>query len=114
VSEKGDPAKVEALIDEELKKVIESGITDAELQKAKNIFLSDFWRNMQTINGKAYALGNYEVFHGDYRKLFEAPAIYDAVTKEQLQQVAKKVFRPTNRTIGVLKPVPPATPAKKG
>jgi zinc protease len=114
VSEKADPAKVEALIDEELKKVIESGITDAELQKAKNIFLSDFWRNMQTINGKAYALGNYEVFHGDYRKLFEAPAIYDAVTKEQLQQVAKKVFRPTNRTIGVLKPVPPATPAKNG
>jgi len=114
VSEKADPAKVEALIDEELKKVIESGITDAELQKAKNIFLSGFWRNMQTINGKAYALGNYEVFHGDYRKLFEAPAIYDAVTKEQLQQVAKKVFRPTNRTIGVLKPVPPATPAKKG
>jgi zinc protease len=105
LSEATDPATAERIIDEELQKVVKNGITDAELQKAKNIFLSDFWRNMKTINGKAYALGEYEVFHGDYRKLFEAPAIYDAVTKDQLQQVAAKVLRRTNRTVGVLKPI---------
>jgi len=109
LSEATDPATAEKTIDEELQKVVKDGVTDDELRKAKNIYLSGFWRNMKTINGKAYALGEYEVFHGDYRKLFEAPAIYDAVTREQVQQVAAKVLRRTNRTVGVLKPTVSAT-----
>ena len=47
------------------------GVSEEELAKARNIVLADFWRGLATINGKAAALGNYEVFHGDYEKLFE-------------------------------------------
>lgn len=99
-----DPARVEEIIDEELANVIAKGVTDAELKKAKNIFAANFWRGMRTISGKAQVLGSYEVFHGDYRKLFDAPARHEAVTKEEIQRVAAKVFRPTNRTVGVLVP----------
>lgn len=100
----GDLAKAERLIDEELQKVIASGVTDSELRKAKNISLADFWRNLSTISGTAQAVGTYEVFHGDYRKLFDAPARYEAVTAAQIQKLAGKIFRATNRTVGTLTP----------
>ncbi|MGZ3461031.1 MAG: M16 family metallopeptidase [Archangium sp.] len=100
----GDLGKAEALLDEELGKVVVAGVTDAELSKAKNILVADFWRNLETNSGRAQALGTYEVFHGDWRKLFSAPERYEAVTREQVQKVAAKVFSRNNRTVGVLVP----------
>jgi len=112
----GDLAKVEALLDDELRKLARDGVTAAELQKARNLKASAFWRGMATINGKARALGTYEVFNGDYRKLFDAPAAYDAVTAADIQSLAKKILRVQNRTTGLLKPVAaaPATANKEG
>ena len=81
----GDLSRVEALIDAALADVIENGVTDAEVRKAKNLWTARFWRTIATINGKAEALGEYEVFHGDYRKLFEAPDRFGAVTAGDIQ-----------------------------
>jgi len=99
-----DPAKVEAAIDAELARIIEQGVTPAELEKARNNKLAGFWRSQSTISGKAQALGTYEVFHGDYRKLFDAPGAYDAIDADTLRRVATEVFRSDNRTVGVLLP----------
>ncbi len=101
----GDAAKVEAMISEELKLVVREGISVAELAKARNQNLALFWRNLATISGKAQALGTFEAFHGDYRKLFEVPAMYDAVDLQQIKPLAQRVFRDANRTVGVLRPV---------
>ena len=106
----GDTAKVETLLDDELAKIARDGVTAAELDKARNLKLSAFWRGMATINGKARALGTYEVFNGDYRKAFDAPNAYAAVTAADVQALAKKILRVQNRTTGLLKPVP-APPA---
>ena len=115
----GDASKVEAMLDDELGKLARDGVTTAELEKARNLQMSEFWRGMATINGKASALGTYEVFEGDYRKLFDAPAAYQAVTAAQVQALAKQILRVQNRTTGLLKPVtaaPSAAPvvAKEG
>jgi zinc protease len=107
----GDMAKVEALLDDELGKVARDGVTEAELEKARNLKASAFWRGMATINGKARALGTYEVLNGDYRKLFDAPAAYDAVTAADVQALAKRILRVQNRTTGLLKPVATAPTA---
>jgi len=101
----GDAAKVEAMITEELKLVVRDGISAAELAKARNQNLALFWRSIATISGKAQALGTFEVFHGDYRKLFEVPAMYDAVDLQKFKPLAQRVFRDANRTVGVLHPV---------
>jgi zinc protease len=98
----GDPAKVERRVLDELQRVGTEGVSDAELAKARNIMLADFWRGLATIDGKAAALGRYEVFHGDYEKLFDLPDDLDAVTAERLREVAKAVFRTNNMTVGVL------------
>ena len=98
----GDPRVVEQRVLEELARVAADGVTAAELAKARNIMLADFWRGLATIDGKAEALGQYEVFHGDYERLFDLPAAMKAITAADLQRVAAKVFRANNMTVGVL------------
>jgi zinc protease len=104
-------AKTEALIDEEIARLAKDGPSATELAKARNQALAGFWRGLQTINGKAQALGTYEVFHGDYRKLFDAPAVYESITAEDVKQAAAQVLRKENRTVGVLESPPPGTAA---
>ena len=97
-----DIAAVEARLLEELERVAVEGVTGAELEKARKIILADYWRNLSTINGKAAALGNYEVFTGSYENLFSLPEDVSAVTVVDLKAVASSVFRRANMTIGVL------------
>lgn len=99
-----DPAKCEKAIYEELDKAKSAPISDEELQKAKNIRLVEFYQQVRTINGRANTIGTYEVFHGDYRKLFDAAKNYAAVTKEDVQRVAKTYFGANNRTVATLIP----------
>ena len=101
-----DPAEAEARFLEALEAVVSEGVTEAELDKARNIALADFWRAMATIDGKASALGDFEVFHGSYEKLFERSDAVDAMTVEDLQAAAADVFRLSNATIGVLQSAP--------
>jgi zinc protease len=99
-----DPAVCEKALYEELERAKSTGITDLELEKAKNIRLVEFYNQMRTINGRANTIGTYEVFFGDYNKLFDAAKNYAAVTKEDVQRVAKKYFGPNNRTVATLIP----------
>jgi len=99
----GDPGKAEQRVLEELQRIATDGVGDAELRKAQNIMLADFWRGLATINGKAAALGQYDVFHGSYEKLFDLPDELGAVTVESLRDVAAELFRTNNMTVGVLR-----------
>ena len=86
----------------EISDIVESGVTERELQKVKNQKLMEFYQGMETINGKASMLGNYDLFFGDYRKLFTAADLYNNVTTDDIQRVAKAYFKPENRTVGIL------------
>ena len=101
-----DPAAVEKAVYEELDKVSAQGVTDQELEKAKNILLARFYRQMKTISGKCNTIGSYEVFFGDYHKLFDAAQQYNKVTKEDVQRMAKLYFAAKNRTVATLAPEP--------
>lgn len=103
-----DPAKVEAALYEELAKVASGGITDAELAKARNQRLAGFYRSLKTIAGKANLLGQYEIYHGDHRKLFTAVDELKKVSAAGIQRAAKTYFAETNRTVGTLIPAAPS------
>jgi zinc protease len=94
----------EQALDTQLQRLTDSGVTDTELRRAKNIAATDFWRGIATIDGKARLLGEYAVMHGDYRQLFSAPEAYDRVTREDVLAVARAVFCASRRTVGVLQP----------
>ncbi len=102
-----DPAAAEAAFFEELERIVTDGVTEAELAKARNNMQADFWRELATIDGKAEALGRFEVFHGGFESLFELPGQVDAVTPDSIRSVARAVFSRQNATIGLLK-APPA------
>tara|TARA_B110000438_G_scaffold269280_1_gene285539 strand:+ start:230 stop:1903 length:1674 start_codon:yes stop_codon:yes gene_type:complete len=98
-----DIAATEDRLLEELLRIADTGITEAELNKARNIMIADFWRRISTINGKASALGNAEVFHGDYQHAFSLPNDLSAVSAKQIQAVAAAVFDRNKMTVGVLR-----------
>jgi zinc protease len=99
-----DPATCEKEIYEELDKAKNGAISSEELEKAKNIRLVEFYHQVRTISGRANTIGTYEVFFGDYSKLFDAAKNYGAVTKEDVQRVAKQYFGANNRTVATLVP----------
>ena len=94
---------VEKAIYEEIEKIKKEGITEKELQKVKNQKLIEFYGQVETINGKSNNIGTYEVFFGDYKKMFDAPAQFNKVTAEDIKRVANKYLLKSNRTVGVLK-----------
>jgi Predicted Zn-dependent peptidases len=59
---------------------------------------------MKTISGKANLLGTYEIFEGDYRRLFTAQKELEAVTAAQVLRVARQYLSPLNRTVATLVP----------
>jgi zinc protease len=110
--EGGDPAKVLEVLDGALAQAVAQGVTEAELVRAKNLYASAFWKSLATIDGKASLLGHFEVYEGDYQKLFNSPALYEKVTREEVQKAAALIFQERQRTVGVLQS-PPAVPEAK-
>jgi len=98
------PEAVEKAVYEELDRIKETGVSNDEMQKAKNILLASFYRQMKTINGKANTIGSYEVFFGDYHKLFNAAEEFNKVTPDAVRAVARKYFSDKNRTVATLVP----------
>jgi len=107
--EGADPAAVQKVLDDAIAQVVVQGVTEAELVRAKNLYASTFWKRLATIDGKAALLGEFETYSGDYRKLFESPATYEKVTREEIQKAAALVFQNRHRTIGILQSPPAAS-----
>ena len=108
LAEGASTAELEHALNTEIARLLESGVTQTELARAKNQVAASFWRGVSTLDGRAQLLGEYAVLHGDYRKLFSAPAAYERVTAAQVLAVARDVFKAQQRTVGVLLPRPAA------
>lgn len=112
----GDPRKLEKAVYEELASVAKEGVTDLELQKAKNTLRAHFLQEIGTNNGRAHNIGNYEVLLGDWRENLRTLERYAAVTNADVKRVAAKYFGDINRSVVTLVPAapePPPAPAKK-
>ncbi len=94
--------KLEEEILNQIKLIQENGVTDTELQKVKNQALVNFYKELETINGKSNTLGTYELYFGDFKMMFDAPKMYNKVTTEDIKRVAQKYLVKTNRTVGHL------------
>jgi zinc protease len=99
-----DPEEARAALDEQLAAVAADGITEAELERARNLAMVGLWRKLATIDGKAQLLGEYEVFHGDWARLFDAPARLAAVSTQEIRAIAREILDERRRTLGVLEP----------
>jgi predicted Zn-dependent peptidase len=99
-----ETVEAEEMIYAELLDIIENGVLDEELARAKNGLEADFVRSMQTVNGRASKIGRYEILFGDYTEIMNVPGRYRAVTGEQVREAADKYFSDRNRTVITLVP----------
>jgi zinc protease len=99
-----EAGRMEALVDEEIARVVAEGITDAELQRAKNQMRAGFIRSLQTAMGKAEALQQYALFYGDPGRIRTAMDPYMAVTTADVLRVARQYLRPDNRAVTITLP----------
>ena len=102
-----DPAMTEKALFDELARLQTEPVPAEELQKAKNQILANHYRQLKTIEGRANLLGSYEIYNGDYNKLFTAGKETEAVTAADVQRVARQYFTSKNRTVATLIPEKP-------
>lgn len=93
---------LEQAIIEEVNKVMQTGVTEKELNKIKNIAQVDFHRTLATINGKSNTLGTYALYFGDHGKMFTAIDDMNKVTLDDIKRVTNKYLIKANRTVGIL------------
>ena len=97
-------AECEAAVYAILDDVAKNGVTPAELEKAQNQVAANFYRSMQTVNGKARKIGTYEIYFGDFNEILKVRDRYRAVTADDVKRVAGQYFAPKNRSVVTLVP----------
>ncbi len=93
------PEDAEAALRAEIKKLQDTPVSAAELEKAKNQIITSQLRQRETNNGKANALGQAAVLLGDPNRVNTALEKLQAVTAADLQRVANKYFTDKNRYV---------------
>ena len=91
--------EIEKVIDEEVEKVKSEYITDDEFTKIRSQVETNFIEKNSTVQGKAMQLGNYYVFFRDANLINSEIDKYMAVTKSDIQRVAKEYLVKENRTV---------------
>jgi predicted Zn-dependent peptidase len=88
-----DPAKVEAIANEELQRLLKDGPTADELERAKTSFRAGFVRGIERIGGfggKADALASCTIYTGNPGCFRDTLANIEGATPAQVREVANK------------------------
>ena len=119
------PEDVQAIVEAEIERIKTEGVTAAELIKVKNQYRLDRFESgsegeyssLQTALGRALALGEFALFDGDPSLINAEIDRYLAVTAEQVREVARKYFVPSNTAVlnirAVSDPAQPTAPQSK-
>ena len=77
-------------LDAEIDRFLKNGLTQTELTKAKNRYLTGRLFNLETVNGKASALGSAAVVLGDANRVNTDLAKIQALTSDQVTAALRK------------------------
>jgi predicted Zn-dependent peptidase len=108
-----DPAKVEAIIDEELRRLIKDGPSDEEVARARTVFKAGFVRGIERIGGfggKADTLAECAVFTGDPGCFRDSLKTLESATPEQLKSTGKHWLSKGDYTLVVMPGAAPQPP----
>ncbi|PTB96759.1 peptidase M16 [Marivirga lumbricoides] len=95
----GDLKDLEEAMDAEITKLKNELISETEFQKVRNQVENDFISGNSTMTGIAESLANYHVYYGDANLINNEIDRYMAVTREDIQRVAKKYLTEDNRVV---------------
>ena len=86
-------------IDEEVVKVQNELISEKDYQKLQNKFENQFVNSNSSVEGIANSLARYYMLYGDTNLINNEINIYRSITREDIQNVAKKYLNPNQRLI---------------
>ena len=99
-----DAAKVEAIVDEEIRRLLAEGPTQAELDQARTVFKAGFIRGIERIGGfggKADALAECAVFAGDPGCFRDSLRTLETATANDLLTTGRRWLSKGDHTIVV-------------
>ena len=99
-------ADVEAALRGEVKKIADSGVTEAELKRVKAQVIAAQVYKRDSIFGQAMEIAQYEMSGLSHKKIDRVLEKIKAVSAEQVQAVAKKYFGDDTLTVATLNPLP--------
>ena len=101
---KENQPKARAIIDEEIAKVRASGLTPAELERAKSMMISSHAIDAQTNMDQARSAALDEAYGLGYRNDADYAAKINAVTLEQVQRAAQKYLDQNHAALAIVGP----------
>jgi len=99
---------------EEFNKVGKELITEKEFQKLRNQIENDLVNNYASLSGISQSLAEYKTYQDDANLINTEIEKYLAVSREDIQNVAKKYFTDDNRVVLYYLPKPADAPAEEG
>lgn len=93
------PEAAEKALIEELERLKTDGISEHELQQAKNQFARDYILQRESVQDKATVLAHAEVIHSDITTADGEFDIFQKMTMADVQRVAKTYFTPETRLV---------------
>ena len=100
-------AECEADIYAVIEDIQKNGVTETELQKAKNIIKVGYLNQFKTNIGRAGQISENEATRGDWNKLYDYIPKHDRVTALDVQKAAQKFLIANHRTVVTLVPEMP-------
>ncbi len=91
--------KLEASMDSIVTDIKTNLVSEKEFQKVKNQIESEFVQRNETMAGIAESLANYETYFGDANLINTEIERFRKVTRQDLQNVAKKYLNKDNRVV---------------
>lgn len=97
-----DLTKIKDALLEEVQLVIDQGVSEAELRKAKNQMTTDILQSLKRMDGLASQIGYSTFLEGNPRAFLTRVSSLDAVTIADVQRVAKKYLQRDNLSLVLL------------
>ncbi|WP_127543140.1 pitrilysin family protein [Actinoplanes sp. OR16] len=88
---------LEAGLADVLQSLIDEPVTDEELNRAKALLTTAWWRQVSTVGGRADTLGRYATQFGDPATAADRLSRWLAVTAEDIANAAAETLRPESR-----------------
>jgi predicted Zn-dependent peptidase len=101
----------------EIDRLKSEDVTAEELQSIKTKAKAQLVRQLDSNEGLALQLAEYQTLFGDWRELFREVDDIDKVSAGDIRRVANSLFMPANRTVGMIestKTAAAAAPATGG
>ncbi|HIP47380.1 MAG TPA: insulinase family protein [Lutibacter sp.] len=96
--------KAVKLILKEIKKITNKKVTAKELKKAKERLKGNVKIGLETVQSKAGFFGHQELFYGNVKSPEEVLAKYEKITAEDIQKVARYIFKNNKLNLAVVGP----------